>query len=186
VKPRRVVLLGFMAAGKSEVGRALAERLGWRFVDLDREIEREAGIPIPEIFRTVGEAGFREMEVRITPTVLESTEVVVAPGGGWITNAGLLRSLPPATLSVWLEVSPPEVLRRLARESGQTARPLLDAADPAQRIRELLEIREPLYREADLSIRTDGLPVRSVVDRLEQILQGATPVVTDSNVENGE
>jgi shikimate kinase len=187
VRIRRVVLLGFMGAGKSAVGRKLAYRLGWRFVDLDQEIERAAGRSIAEIFRTEGEPAFREMEARLTPRWMAASHVVLAPGGGWITNPGLLQSVPPDTLTVWLKVSPDEILRRVRAGRGQTTRPLLQAADPEARVRELLASREPLYRQAQVTIETDGLTVSAVASRLERILQGtdAPPMMPERDMENG-
>jgi shikimate kinase len=176
-----------MGAGKSVVGRSLARRLRWRYIDLDREIERHTGRTITEIFGTEGEPAFRKLEVDLTPGFLSRTNIVFSPGGGWITNPGLLHSLPPGTLTVWLKVSPAEVLRRLSRSAAREVRPLLQSPDPAATVRDLIEKREPLYRQADLIIDTDGLSVSDTVTRLEQILQGmmSRETSTDTDVENG-
>jgi shikimate kinase len=176
-----------MGAGKSAVGRSLAARMRWRYIDLDREIERYTGRTITEIFRADGEPAFRKLEVELTPRFLGPTHVVFSPGGGWITSPGVLQSIPPGTLSVWLKVSPEEVLRRLSRSSGRQVRPLLQSANPAATVRDLLEKRELLYRQADLVIDTDGLSVSDAVQRLEQILQGTGSPKTpaDIDVENG-
>ena len=97
---RRVVLVGFMASGKTEVGRILAERLGWAHVDLDRLIEERAGRRVAEIFAADGEAAFRRLEAEATVEVAARERLVISPGGGWITNPMLLDALGPGTLSV--------------------------------------------------------------------------------------
>ena len=170
---RRVVLLGFMASGKSEVGRRPAARLGWRHLDLDREIERHAGTSIARIFETEGEAAFRALEVELTPRFAEREEVVLSPGGGWVTNPGLLDALPAATLTVWLKVSPEEVVRRLGRSRGAASRPLLRSADPKERAGVLLTEREPLYARAAVAIETDGREPEEIALELESIIRGA-------------
>lgn len=151
---RRVVLLGMMAAGKSTVGAALARRLGWRHVDLDRVVERAAGRSVAAIFAAEGEAGFRALEARATAEVAGRAGIVLSPGGGWITTPGVLESLGPGTLSVWLRVEPEEALRRAAAAPGE--RPLLAGPDPLAAVRRLLTEREPLYARAELSVRTAG------------------------------
>jgi shikimate kinase len=168
--PRRIVLVGFMASGKTVVGRALARRLRWRHLDLDQEIERRAGRTVAEIFQAEGEPAFRALEVEITPVVLAQEKVVISTGGGWVTNPGLFESLPPDTLTVWLSVSPEQVVRRLSRSRGQPVRPLLRVPEPGTRIRELLTLREPSYRKAQVTIRTDDHDVPAIVDALERIL----------------
>ena len=115
-----------MCSGKTAVGAALAERLGWEHVDLDREIERAAGQAVRDIFAADGEAAFRAMEVEATRRVATRTRVVLSPGGGWITNPALLDLLGPGTLAVWLQVSPEEAVRRSAAAPGE--RPLLAGA----------------------------------------------------------
>ena len=172
---RRVVLLGFMASGKTAVGRALAARLGWAHVDLDVHIQRVEGATVEEIFADRGEAGFRALEVALTPEVLSRERTVVSPGGGWITNPGLFEGLPPDTLTVWLRASPEEVARRLAASPRQTVRPLLSGPDRDERLRRLLDARTPLYARARLTIDTDGRSVASIVDELESIIRRDDP-----------
>jgi shikimate kinase len=168
--PRRIVLLGFMASGKSAVGRALAERLGWRHVDLDDEIEKRLGATVQEIFAERGEAAFRALEVSLTPEVLARECTILSPGGGWITNPGLFDRLPPDTLTVWLRVSPGEVARRLASDPHQPVRPLLSGPEGVGRIEALLAAREPLYGAARLTVETDGRGVAEIVDELESVV----------------
>lgn len=168
---KRVVLLGFMASGKSAVGRALADSLGWRFVDLDEVIERRTSRSIHELFATEGEARFREMEADVTPEFTRQTELVIAPGGGWVTNPGLFDSLPPDTLTVWLQVSSAEVLKRVAAEPGQAVRPLLAGGDPQERIESLLAERTPLYSRASVAVDTVGRSVHEIVEDLQRTVR---------------
>jgi shikimate kinase len=158
---RRVVLLGMMAAGKSAVGRGLADALGWRHVDLDAEVERAAGSAVSEIFAREGEPGFRAREAAATVPWADAERVVLSPGGGWAAQPGLLDSLGRGTLSVWLRVSPAEALRRAAAAPG--VRPLLAGDAPLAALHRLLERREPLYARADLALDTDGTRVDDLV-----------------------
>lgn len=160
----RIVLVGMMCSGKSAVGAALAQRLGWAHADLDREIERAAGRSVREIFAAEGEAGFRAMEAQATRRMAGRARVVLSPGGGWITNPALLDSLGPGTLCVWLRVSPEEAVRRSAMAPGE--RPLLAGPDPLGAVRRLLEEREGAYARAHLALATDG---RSVDDAAREI-----------------
>jgi shikimate kinase len=172
VNPERVVLIGFMASGKTRVGMELANRLGWRHVDLDSEIEDLTGHSVAELFATRGEAAFRAIEHQITPRAVRQSGTVISTGGGWVTNPGLFERLPPATLTVYLRVSPDEVLRRIATATDQEVRPLLSVADPASRVRELLSAREPLYQRAQLTIDTDHRSPSDIADELHGIVQG--------------
>lgn len=161
---RRVVLVGFMCSGKSTVGPALAERLGWDHLDLDREIERREGRVISRIFAEEGEARFRELEARATAELAGRERLVLSPGGGWITNPALLAALGPGTLTVWLRVRPETVLARSAAAPGE--RPLLRGPDPLAQVRLLLAAREPLYRRASLVVPTDDLVPADVVSHI--------------------
>lgn len=167
----QVVLLGFMGSGKSSVGRILARRLGWEHLDLDAEIEREQGRRITDIFREQGETRFRELEADITRRVAGYRRVVVSPGGGWITNPSLLREFGSRAVSVWLRVSPEQVLRRLAEPAHRRERPLLSGPDVDGEVRRLMREREPLYRLADLWIDTDGRAIKGVADEIEGTLR---------------
>ncbi len=142
-----------MASGKSTVGQRLAERLGWDFLDFDEEIERRTGLAIPDIFRRMGEPAFRALEAELTAECGDLDHIVLAPGGGWITQPELLELLAPGTLLVWLRVSPEEAVRRAMR--ARTHRPLLAGPDPLARARLLLSEREPLYRQADVAVDVD-------------------------------
>lgn len=162
--PSVIVLVGLMAAGKSTVGRLLADRLGWRFIDLDQEIVREAGTTIAEIFRTRGESAFRAMERRLTAALHSVAPAVLAPGGGWITNPGVREALPAGARLVWLRLSPEEAVRR-ALATGQE-RPLLAGPDPLDAARTLLAAREPLYATADLVVDVEGREPADIVQEI--------------------
>ncbi len=161
----RVVLVGFMCAGKTAVGEILARRLGWAFVDLDRLIEEREGRPVREIFAHEGEAAFRRAEAEVSDTVAGWGCVVLAPGGGWVANAA--RREPPrqGTLRVWLRVSPEEVVRRSAAAPG--TRPLLAGSDPLETARRLLAEREPRYALADVAVDTEGRTPEEIAAELE-------------------
>ncbi len=165
---RRILLVGFMGSGKSTVGPLLARELGWRFVDLDTAVEREAGRTISHIFREEGEEAFRAVEDRMARRLLGEDLIVLASGGGWPCRPGRMEALPENTLSIWLAV-PPELALERARGQG-TERPLLDVPDPLRRTRELLVRREPYYRAAhwwvDTERRTPPEVVGRVVDHL--------------------
>lgn len=178
--PDRVVLVGFMAAGKSTVGRRLAGRLGYRFVDLDEEVERRAGRSIPEIFRQEGEARFRELETAVTrdldpkaaPAAEEDDGLVVAAGGGWMARPEL-RDRWPDAVRVWLTVEPDTVLERVGNDLE--GRPMLDPADPAGSVRRLLAEREDSYARAEVRVETDGATPEEVVGRVLRELRSGTP-----------
>lgn len=158
-----LILVGLPGSGKSTVGSAVAENLGWRFVDLDSEIERQAGLPVAEIFAKRGEPYFRELERAATAGLLESTDerVVLAPGGGWITNPGVLEAVGPRSLVIYLRVAPENALARLGAK--HTLRPLLKGSDPLVSLRRLLMERQAYYLQADAVVDTDVLDMQSVI-----------------------
>jgi shikimate kinase len=177
---RRVLLVGFMGSGKTRVGQALARRLGWVFRDFDQEIGSRLGLPIPEIFRQHGEAGFREMEHRVGAELLREVEVVLACGGGWPAALGRMEELAPDTFSVWLRVSAEEAVRRI-RQEGPT-RPLLAVDDPLARARELLARREAWYRMAEVALETEATEPEDLARRIEDLVnrrgRGGTPFLS--------
>ncbi len=160
-----LVLVGLPGAGKSAVGEALAARLGWRFVDLDREIEAASGRRVSELFRDDGEGAFREFERRLTLEYRDSDATVLAPGGGWMVQPGLAALLRPTARIIHLIVSPMEAVRRMA--GGRVDRPLLaSASDPVAALDELAKLRAPAYDRADVAIDTEGQTVTEVVEAI--------------------
>lgn len=158
-----------MGSGKSTVGRVLARRIGWSFVDVDRLIEEEEGREIPRIFREDGEEGFRRIEHRIVRRLLLEDDIVLAPGGGWSCRPGRLEGVPADTLSIWLRVSPEKALERVRGHRG--GRPLLEVEDPPSRTRVLLAGREPYYRRADWWVATDLHSPLETVERVTERLE---------------
>ena len=165
----RIFLVGPMGSGKSTVGRALARRLGMRFLDSDREIEARCGVDIPTIFEYEGERGFRLREARAIDELSAGDDLVLATGGGAVLSAATRRLLRERGHVVLLAVDPAEQLRRVG---GDARRPLLATADPAARLAELMAERGPLYREAaHVEIRTDSRRMHHVVGRIVRHLE---------------
>lgn len=163
---RNIALTGFMAAGKTVVSRRLARKLGWSFVDLDRVIEADVGLSIPQIFSRHGETHFREAEKRALKQVLQRTEQVIALGGGAVLDAENLKLLQERSLLVWLKVSTDVVLRRIKNKDN---RPLLQGPDKRKRIEQLSRSREGIYAQAHVTIETDKKPVEDVVEEIWRI-----------------
>ena len=160
---RGVVLVGFMGSGKSSVGRELARRFRAPFVDVDERIESAAGCRIRDLFGREGEPAFRTREKAALREALSVKGCVVATGGGAFAdeeNRILLRSYAPV---VYLEAAVETLLERLA---GDLRRPLLRGGDREEVVRELLSRREPGYRTADVTVRTDGRTVQDVAGQV--------------------
>ncbi len=166
----RIVLIGFMCSGKSTVGRSLADRLGWELIDFDEIIEHREGRRIADIFRAHGESHFRRLEAELTAQVEDRSRVVLVPGGGWVTQRGLVEHLRPSSLFVWLRVRPDTVHARHSR-LALADRPLLDVDDPRGAISDLLAAREPLYRQADVTIDTDERLAEDVAQQIAGLPQ---------------
>lgn len=164
---RSLYLVGMMGSGKTSTGRPLAERLGYGFVDADAVIEQAAGCSIPDIFDRDGEAGFRSLESQVLSAISQRHSLVVATGGGVVTqpeNWGLLHS----GIVIWLDVVPDQLLQRLNADS--TVRPLLQTADPEAAVKALLNERRPLYAEADLTVVINEETPETVADGILQLL----------------
>lgn len=162
-----VVLIGFMGSGKTAVGRRLARRLGYDFIDTDHLIEERVGMPIPEFFERRGEAEFRRVEHEVIKALAPARPSVIATGGGTFVqpaNRDPLRRLGPV---VCLVTSLETALERVARNDN---RPLASGKDAAARLGKLLEERLPHYRTADVMVETDGLSVDQAVTRVANAL----------------
>ena len=165
---QRLVVIGFMGAGKSTVGAMLAARLGWPFVDLDDEVARRAGTPVHGIIRRRGLDAFRRLESEAGREVMRRRRVVVAVGGGWPAQPGHMELLADGALSVWLRVSAATAVERVA--ASGVSRPLLEVAEPLATAETLLARRREHYRRGDIEIDTDERTPREVVaDILREI-----------------
>ncbi len=162
-----LILVGLPGAGKSVVGEALADRLKRSFLDFDREIERREGSSISEIFAVRGEPHFRQLEVTLTLELRQCGNMVVAPGGGWVTNKGVVEIIRPPAMLVYLKVHPETALKRLGAE--RAARPLLSRPDPLAELKRLLADREKLYSQADHVVSAEVLDVKRLVDKLVEL-----------------
>jgi len=159
-----IFLIGFMASGKTTVGRLLAERLDWAFVDLDKVIEDAAGKTVPEIFAAEGEAGFRKRETEALREVAKRRKTVVATGGGAPCSEENLEAMLAEARVLWLDVTAEEAVRRAGKVSG---RPLLDgAADPVAAARTLLDARRPYYQRAHAGVETMDYSPNEIVNQL--------------------
>jgi len=152
-------LVGFMGTGKSTVGRAVAHRLGFQFLDSDHEIERAQGKSIPDIFALAGEPAFRVMERTFIEQGHPATQTVVSCGGGLVVQPGMLELLTGKGVVICLHASLETILTRTSRQRN---RPLLEVEDPAERIRTLYAQREPIYRKSGTLILTDERPLPDV------------------------
>jgi len=161
--PRTVVLVGLMGAGKSAIGRRVAQRLGLAFVDADSEIERAAGQTIPEIFAQHGEAAFRDGERRVIARLLGEPVHVLATGGGAFMDPQTRALIADRGISVWLKAELDVLLRRTAR---RTNRPLLNQGDPAEVLAKLMTLRHPVYAQADITVESAEGPPEVTVDRV--------------------
>jgi shikimate kinase len=168
---RSVVLVGMMGAGKSAIGRRLATRLGIPFMDADSEIEKAAGMKIPEMFETHGEAYFRNGEARVIARLLtENGPQVLATGGGAVMNEQTRAAIRTNGISVWLKADFDVLMRRVKRRPNAD-RPMLKG-DPAERLQQLMLEREPAYGEADVTVQSRDVPHDAIVDEIIAALAG--------------
>ena len=162
--PRNIFLIGPMGAGKSAVGRYLARTLHLSFVDSDDEIESRTGVDIPFIFEKEGEEGFRKRETAVIDDLSKMDGVVLATGGGAVINLDSRSRLGGRGFVVYLYTT---VDQQVARTQKGRERPLLESTDPRATLQELLDTRDPMYREiADIIVETDGRKVKSVANEI--------------------
>ncbi len=160
---RSLVLVGLMGAGKSTVGRRLAQRLNLRFVDADDEIEAAAGMTIPEIFERYGEAHFRDGERRVIRRLLQEPRQVIATGGGAFMNDETRALIAAEAISIWLKADLDTLVRRCAK---RTDRPLLRGRNQRDTLADLMQQRYPVYETSDLMVESGGDTHDVVVDRI--------------------
>lgn len=172
---RSIVLVGMMGAGKSSVGKRLARRLALPFADADTEIERAAGMTIPEIFARHGEPAFRDGEKKVIARLLENGPMVLATGGGAFMNEETREAVTRHAISTWLKAELDVLLRRVRRRDD---RPLLKTDDPAGTLARLIDQRYPVYALANVTVLSHDVPqdamVEDVIDALSQHLRVAT------------
>jgi shikimate kinase len=168
--PNNLFLIGPMGAGKSAVGRQLARMLHLDFVDSDDEIESRTGVDIPFIFEKEGEEGFRKREARVIDDLSQLEGIVLATGGGAVSNADSRNHLGARGFVIYLYTS---VKQQLERTNRGRERPMLENGDRAEVLERLMAERDPLYREiADLVVNTDGRRVQTVAKEIQQALAG--------------
>jgi shikimate kinase len=158
-----IALIGFMGTGKTSVGRLVAEQLRFEYLDTDEVIQSETGRTITEIFATDGEPAFRELEEKVVRNLAVRKQTVIATGGGLPVNPKNLASLKTHSLVVCLWSSPEKIWERVRHQSH---RPLLHEKNPQAKIRELLAVREPFYKQADVLLNTDLRSLREVAQQV--------------------
>ena len=172
-----IALIGFMGTGKTTVGKALAEKLGKEFIEMDALIEEKAGKAIPDIFRDDGEIGFRELEIEVAKEVARRKNAVIACGGGVVLNKINIDRLIQEAIVVYLTAKPEIILKRTSVDA--TNRPLLKTPDKISRIKELLRFRKPFYeRAADIEIDTSSLDINAVVEQIVDKLKDNESLAT--------
>jgi shikimate kinase len=160
---RSVVLVGMMGAGKSSIGRKLAARLNLSFIDADAEIESAAGMNIPDIFQRHGEPYFRAGEARVIARLLDGGPQVLATGGGAFMNAETRSAIRAKGISVWLKAEYDVLIKRIKRRGD---RPMLNTSDPAETLKRLLEERDLVYAEADVTVHSRDVPHEVIIGEI--------------------
>ncbi len=164
-----IFLIGPMGAGKSTIGRQLAEALSFRFEDSDHEIQRRTGVDISTIFEYEGEEGFRNREQQAIADLTNQEGIVLATGGGAILREVSRQNLAARGVVIYLHCSPEQQFSRTNRDRN---RPLLQTEDPLERLRQLMDEREPFYRQvADLIVSTEKRGTASVVKEIRRRLE---------------
>ncbi len=167
--PKPIIFVGPMGAGKTTIGRQVAKSLGRKFFDSDKEIEKRTGASIPLIFELEKEEGFRKRESAMIRELTSKENIVIATGGGAVLKKQNRDILSKHGFVIYLCAPVEQLIRRTARDKN---RPLLQTDNPKKTIKDLLKIRDPLYRDvADLVIETNGFSVTQVVSKLKKALK---------------
>jgi shikimate kinase len=164
---RPIVLVGLMGAGKTSIGRRLADKMGLPFVDADHEIEAAAGKSIADIFADHGESYFREGERKVIARLMEKGEQVLATGGGAYMNAETRSHIARSGISVWLKAELALLMKRVMKRGD---RPLLKSDDPEAVMRKLIADRYPIYAEADITIESRDVQHMQMVNEVVRAL----------------
>ncbi len=162
-----IVLVGIMGAGKSSVGRRLAQELKIPFFDSDDEVEKAASMTIPEIFSKHGEEEFRRVEARVIERLLEEPRMILATGGGAFMNEATREIMLKNAITVWLNADLETLWRRVSKKGG---RPLLKKENPKQVLADLLTLRKPIYALADYEVASIDGPHKTTVDAVRSAL----------------
>lgn len=165
--PKTIVMIGLMGAGKSCIGRLLAQRLGLDFIDADEEIEQAAQCSIDEIFERHGEAAFRDGERRVIARILDGPVHVLAAGGGAMMDKQTRANIRSQAISVWLRADLDLLVQRVSRRHN---RPLLKNGEPRDILERLMKTRHPIYAKADVVVDSDAKPPKVIVDRVIKAL----------------
>lgn len=166
-RKRRIALVGLRGAGKTTLGSALADALQLPFVELDREIERDAGISLSEVFSLYGRTGYRRIERRCLERVIQGKrEIVMAVGGGIVSEPETYNMLLVNCFTVWIKASPAEHMARVVAQGD--FRPMQGSAEAMEDLNRILDARDPLYRKADVTVDTVGERPEQSLAKLRQ------------------
>jgi XRE family aerobic/anaerobic benzoate catabolism transcriptional regulator len=184
-RAERIALIGLRGAGKSTLGALLAKRLGWRFVELSREIEREAGVGVNEIFDLWGQAAYRRYERRALERVMRArSRVVIAAGGGLVSELSTFERLLEACYTIWLHASPRDYWERVLRQGDYRVSDGVGVKQAMTDMRRILAQREALYSKADVRLDTSGKTTAASLRELVALVRIARPRRAGARVEN--
>jgi shikimate kinase len=164
-----LIFVGLPGAGKTTTGRAVAKALNWPFIDFDTEIEHQQHSSVQKIFAEKGEAYFRGLEQELSRELARCRGTVMSAGGGWITNHESVALLRPVARIIYLRVAPDRAISRLAH--ARVPRPLLQVDDPLAILTGLYESRRLLYEQADLTIDTEVIERKEVIERVRDFVR---------------
>jgi shikimate kinase len=159
-----IILVGLPGSGKSTVGAMLGDKLQRTYLDFDLEIERREGMPVSQIFGEKGEAGFRQLERGLTEELMSFGNMILAPGGGWVSNPEVVAMLRPPATMIYLRIRPETALKRLGGAAG--GRPLLNRPDPLGELNSLFVARRDAYLSADHEVSTELHTPQQVVEQI--------------------
>ena len=167
IKHKNIFLVGFMGAGKSTVGKILADKIGYDYCDADKFIEEQAGTTITQIFAEHGEPYFRDLESESLETLARKEKLIVATGGGVVQRDRNWDAMNGNGITIYLKASVETIWERIRND---TSRPLLQVDNPVETARELLNKRTPMYEKADIVLNTDKLSLQQVADEVFSLL----------------